>query len=123
MRHLPPFALAAVLGLSACSSTSNAPSAGAGPSSAAPTSSGAATSAITISGFAYNDPTVAPGATVTVTNVDAAEHTVTPDTNGAFTAVDVEKGSPMTFKAPTTPGRYTFHCAYHASMHGTLTVR
>ena len=118
MRHLPPLALAAVLGLSACSSTSNQSST---PKPVSDTP--ASTSAITISGFSYNALTVAPGTTVTVTNLDAAEHTVTPDTAGAFKAVDAEKGSPVTFTAPTAPGTYTFHCTFHASMHGTLTVR
>jgi plastocyanin len=28
-----------------------------------------------------------------------------------------------TLTAPTEPGEYAFHCKYHPSMHGTLTVK
>jgi plastocyanin len=77
---------------------------------------------MSIKGFAYTDLTVAPGTTITVNNLDSAEHTVTSDTKGAFDASSVEQGTPATFTAPTTPGKYTFHCSYHPSMHGTLTV-
>lgn len=120
MRHLPHLALVALLGLSACSSSS-AKDKAAAPESAAPTAA-AAGSSLSIKGFAYSDLTVAPGTTITVSNLDDAEHTVTSDTKGAFSADNVGKGTPVTFTAPTTPGKYTFHCTYHASMHGTLTV-
>lgn len=77
---------------------------------------------ITISGFAYSVPTsVAPGATITVTNKDSVTHTVTADSGGAFD-VTVSAGGTATFKAPAAAGRYAFHCTVHPSMHGTLTV-
>ncbi len=76
---------------------------------------------ITIKGFKYTPLQVAPGTTITVKNLDDAEHTVTSDTKGQFEADDVG-GTPKTFTAPTKPGVYTFHCQYHASMHGSLTV-
>ncbi|GAB3668643.1 hypothetical protein GCM10027596_39710 [Nocardioides korecus] len=75
-----------------------------------------------ISGFAYHAPThVAPGAVVVVMNSDAAAHTVTADGAGGFD-VKVDPGATVTFKAPSTPGSYKFHCTYHAAMHGSLTV-
>lgn len=117
MRHLPHLALVAVLGLSACSSSSSKDTA----QTPAP-AGGAAGSSMSIRGFAYSDLTVAPGTTITVNNLDDAEHTVTSDTKGAFNADNVEKGTSVTFTAPTKPGKYAFHCTYHASMHGTLTV-
>jgi plastocyanin len=89
-------------------------------SSAAP----AAASAITIKDFAYGDPiSVSPGATVTVTNMDTAEHTVTADQGSAFDVEVKGSGGTATFTAPSQPGTYTFHCTYHPNMHGTLTVK
>ncbi len=81
--------------------------------------------ALTISGFAY-DPTpltVSPGEVVSAKNLDSAEHTVTSDTGGLFKGDDIKQGKIVTFKAPAKPGTYTFHCEYHASMHGTLVIK
>lgn len=85
----------------------------------------AAAGALKIAGFKY-DPTpltVAPGQAVPVTNADSAVHTATSDVAGLFIADDVQTGKTITFTAPTKPGTYTFHCRYHASMHGTLIVK
>jgi len=85
---------------------------------------GSAAAAITIKDFAFGDPiTVSPGATVTVTNMDTADHTVTADQGQAFDAKVKGGGGTATFTAPSQPGTYAFHCAYHSSMHGTLTVK
>lgn len=82
----------------------------------------AAADSITISSFAYSVPTsVAPGATITVTNKDSVAHTVTTDSGGAFDVM-VPAGGTASFKAPSTPGSYAFHCTIHPSMHGTLVV-
>ncbi|MGO4190138.1 cupredoxin domain-containing protein [Arthrobacter sp. YAF17] len=84
---------------------------------------GSAAAAITIKDFAFGNPlTVSPGATVTVTNQDTAEHTVTADQGQAFD-VEVKGGGTATFTAPSQPGTYEFHCTYHPNMHGTLTVK
>jgi plastocyanin len=91
--------------------------------SATPSSPAAAAAAtITIDNFKFTDVTVPPGAQVTVVNNDSAEHSVTSDTAGAFD-VEVEGKKQVTFTAPTQPGTYPFHCTYHPSMHGTLTVQ
>jgi plastocyanin len=88
---------------------------GAPPAAAGPT--------ITISGMAFGAPlTVAPGATVTIVNEDTVEHSVTSDPKGAF-GTDVDGGEQKTFTAPTKPGEYPIICDYHATMHGTLTVK
>lgn len=95
------------------------PAYGAGPTAG----TAAATTIITIKDFAYGDPlTVAPGAAVTVTNMDAAAHTVTADEGSAFDA-QVKGGGTATFTAPTKPGSYAYHCTYHPGMHGTLVVK
>jgi plastocyanin len=84
----------------------------------------ASAAAITIKDFAYGNPiTVSPGVTVTVTNMDTAEHTVTADQGSAFDVEVKESGGTATFTAPSQPGTYAFHCKYHPNMHGTLTVQ
>jgi plastocyanin len=96
--------------------TSPAPETGAAGATAAAT--------ITIKDFAYGTPlTVPPGATVTVTNMDAAAHTVTADKGSAFDAKVAGHGGTATFTAPSAPGSYPYHCTYHPDMHGTLTVK
>lgn len=80
---------------------------------------------ITIYDFAfneYNDVVTRPGAQVTVKNLDEDAHTVTSNTQGAF-SVDLGPKSEATFTAPTQPGSYPFHCNHHSSMHGTLIVQ
>lgn len=90
-------------------------------SSAAPAPAAAAK--ITIKDFKYQVPvSVAPGAKITVSNSDAVNHTVTSDTAGLFDAVIPSSGGTHTITAPTKPGKYPFHCTYHANMHGVLVV-
>ena len=80
--------------------------------------------AITIHDFGYQGAaTVAAGSTVTVTNMDAQAHTVTSDDGTSFDAVVKGGGATATFKAPTKPGTYAYHCTYHGNMHGTLVVK
>lgn len=77
---------------------------------------------IHIKSFAYTGADSAPaGSTVTVMNMDNEAHTVTAD-DGSFDAV-VKAGTSVTFTAPAKSGTYTYHCTYHSSMHGTLTVK
>ncbi|MBT2538463.1 cupredoxin domain-containing protein [Arthrobacter sp. ISL-69] len=85
-------------------------------------SGGAASAEILIKGFKYQGPeTVAPGTLITVINEDTEAHTITADTGAAFDAV-IKVGT-GTFTAPTEPGTYSYHCIFHANMHGTLTVK
>jgi plastocyanin len=110
-------AVAAVLLVAACS---------AGPTPAPPSPSSSAVQAsgptIAISGMKFTSPaTVPPGASVTITNSDGAEHTVTADSGNAFD-VEVEGKGTARFTAPTQPGTYAFHCTYHPMMHGQLIV-
>jgi plastocyanin len=83
----------------------------------------AAAATITIASMSFGDPiTVSPGAQIAITNKDSAEHSVTSDTEGKFN-VDVEANEEGKLTAPTEPGEYAFHCKYHPSMHGTMTVK
>ncbi|MCH6470125.1 cupredoxin domain-containing protein [Sinomonas terrae] len=89
-----------------------------------PTGNGMPAAAVTIHirGSAYSDPgPVAPGATVTVMNMDSQTHTVTAD-DGSFHAV-AAPGESVAFTAPTMPGTYPYHCEYHPGMHAALTIQ
>ena len=95
----------------------------ASPTATAGQTSGAAAATITIASMSFGDPlTVSPGAQIAITNKDTVEHSVTSDTEGKF-GVDVEGNEESKLTAPTEPGEYAFHCKYHPSMHGTLTVK
>jgi plastocyanin len=136
-------AAAAVLAVAACSSGDDsspaaAPSAATTTSAAAPTTSapgggeGTGSSAagqdsgtITIQNFSFGAPlTVAPGATIKVTNMDVAAHDAVSD-DGKFKTSLLQQGESATFTAPTAPGTYKFSCSVHANMTGigTLTVK
>jgi plastocyanin len=65
--------------------------------------------------------TVAPGATVKVTNTDQVTHTLTAS-NGAFNTGNIAAGQSGTFTAPKTPGRYSYICSIHQYMSGTIVV-
>jgi plastocyanin len=125
-RTLVPLVVLVGLGLAGCSSSSSKKGTVSAPAATtnAPTAGTAGTS-MTIAGFKY-DPsplTVAPGTSIPVKNTDGPEHTVTSDVAGLFKADDIKNGMTVSFKAPTKPGTYTFHCEYHSSMHGTLIVK
>ncbi len=95
-----------------------------GPPTSSSSSSTKQTNAITISNFMF-DPmsaSVAPGATIKVTNKDAVAHTLTA-TGGQFDTGDIAGGATKTFTAPKTPGTYHYICNIHQYMMGTIVVR
>jgi plastocyanin len=106
--------------LAACGSSS-----GPKTSSPAPAASVKPASAITvvIKNFAFLPAnfTVPPGAAVTVRNEDQVIHTLTAN-NMAFNTGNLAQGLPVTFQAPTQPGKYPYHCFLHHYMTGVLTV-
>lgn len=116
-----------VLLLAGCSSTSTATSTGtAGSSGTSSASSAAASDTIVIQDFMFHPMalTVAPDATITVTNKDSATHTVTSTTTPqAFNSGNVAPGATVTFRAPDKAGTYTYICNIHQYMQGTLTVQ
>lgn len=80
---------------------------------------------IVISGFAYSGTlTVKTGQTVTVTNDDPTDHTLTDLLTNLFSTGTVQaSGGTQTFTAPAKPGIYPFGCRVHPTMHGILTVQ
>ena len=75
---------------------------------------------VRIEGFAFAPATARRGASVTIVNGDGVDHTVTADA-GTFN-VKARGGASVTFRAPARPGTYTFFCAIHPEMTGTLVV-
>ena len=78
---------------------------------------------LTIENFNFTpaDITVAPGTTVTWTNNDDVEHTVTSSTN-AFGSSAIETGNSFSFTF-TQPGAYSYFCSIHPFMTGRVTVQ
>jgi len=77
---------------------------------------------VTIIDFAFQPAfvSVAAGSTVTWLNDGGSPHTVTSD-NGAFDSNMLSPGG--RFSEPFwTPGTYSYHCAIHPSMTGTVQV-
>jgi plastocyanin len=76
----------------------------------------------TIQNFAFspNPITIAPGGTVTWTNRDGAPHTVTAD-DGSWGSSTLRQGGTYS-RVFTSPGSYTYHCAIHPFMKGTVVV-
>jgi plastocyanin len=78
---------------------------------------------IHIDNYRYAVPaSVSPGEKVSVMNMDGETHTVTADSGGAFDDL-ATANTITTFVAPSKPGSYPFHCAFHANMHGVLVVK
>ncbi|MDP9483715.1 MAG: cupredoxin domain-containing protein [Chloroflexota bacterium] len=124
-------ALALTVALTACSSTASstptaapaAPTAAPASVAASPAGGGGATgTAVSIVDFAFDPKGLAAktGQELTWTNTGSAAHTVTFDTGG------VDSGSlsaGATFKHTfDAAGSFTYHCNFHSSMQGTVTV-
>jgi plastocyanin len=78
---------------------------------------------INISGFKFDPATVTVkvGATVTWTNQDSANHTVTGD-DGSWTSESLAKGATFSFTFDKA-GTYAYHCAVHSLMKGNIVVQ
>ncbi|MEP6687946.1 MAG: cupredoxin family copper-binding protein [Gemmatimonadales bacterium] len=89
----------------------------------APDNSGGGGQSVAIENFAYVPPTltVASGTTVTWTNGDDVQHTVTADDGTSFDSNLLGRRQTFQLTAPA-PGSYTYHCAVHPFMKATLTV-
>ncbi len=70
--------------------------------------------------FAPVSLTVKAGAHITWTNRDTTAHTATAD-QGAFDTQTINPGQSGTINFKR-PGTYTYHCAFHAFMTGTIKV-
>ena len=109
---------------------------GSGTTAGTPTTAGATTTAgtptsaaggggtqVVMKGFAF-DPasvTIKVGESVTWTNQDSTNHTVTAD-KGEFNSSQLANGATFSFKFDTA-GTYAYHCSIHPSMTGTVVVQ
>ncbi len=92
------------------------------PGSAQPAGGGASGSAVSIEDFDFNPATLTAkvGQEITWTNTGGASHTVTFDSGGVDSGT-LKAGA--TFKHTfDTAGTFTYHCNFHSSMKGTVTV-
>lgn len=80
--------------------------------------------AVSIKNFAFSSSTltVKSGTKVTWTNSDTAPHTVTSDSGNTLNSGNLSAGKSFSFTF-TTEGTYTYHCAVHPSMKGTIIVK
>src|SRR5207245_11006189 len=87
----------------------------------APTQQGRAV-AVTIADFEFRPATlnVGVGATVTWTNDGPSAHTATSD-SGMWDTGRLNRGQSGSYTF-TTAGTFTYHCAIHPTMHGTIVV-
>ena len=78
---------------------------------------------VSISQFAFQPAriTVPAGATVTWTNADSEEHTVTA-TDRSYSSAALERTETFSHRF-TAPGTYTYFCALHPHMTATVVVR
>lgn len=82
----------------------------------------AETATVTIEGFQFDGPgTVAPGAALSISNLDGAAHTLT-FRSGELDTGDLAGGATTTLNAPVAPGTYAFFCEIHPSMEGEVVV-
>ncbi len=106
------FGLAAVLAVSACTSSNDGESTG----------TPLVGDLINVHGNRFDmPPTVEPGATITIRNKDDVAHSVTAELS-VFFDTEVRGGETVTFTAPSSPGSYPLHCRYHPAMRATLVV-
>jgi plastocyanin len=84
---------------------------------------GIATPTITIHSFTFSVPTsVLHGVLVKVVNNDSVTHTVTSNRAGKFN-IRVPGNTSRSFRAPSVPMKYGFHCNIHPTMTAILKVR
>jgi len=78
---------------------------------------------VVLSGFKFNPATmnIAIGETVTWKNEDSAAHTVTSDSGNELDSPLFGQGETYAHVF-TVAGNYTYHCAPHTSMKGTVVV-
>jgi plastocyanin len=112
----------AMLGLVACGSDSGSAS-DATQTSRVEQGDGAGASA-SIKTFQFRPGTlnVSAGTTVTWTNRDDIEHTVTSDSQGSFGGSLDGAGAQFAHRFEQ-PGTYAYHCSIHTSMRGRVVVR
>jgi len=90
------------------------------PASGSPAASGHSVTIQNLS-FQPNALTVSVGTTVTWTNNDSTQHTVTAD-DGSFDSGVLQEGATFS-QTFTAAGTFSYHCNIHSTMTGTITVQ
>ena len=82
----------------------------------------ATSNSITIDNMAFNSSSIAvkAGTTVTWTNNESITHTVTAD-DASFDSGNMKQGDKFTHTF-NTAGTFSYHCKYHSSMTGSVSV-
>jgi plastocyanin len=79
-----------------------------------------AASSLTNAAFSPNPDTIGVGAALTWTNNDTTTHTTVSD-DGSWASGNIAPGAAFT-RTFSTAGTFTYHCAIHPNMVGTITV-
>jgi plastocyanin len=90
------------------------------PDSGSNTATAAPAGTVQIKGFAFQAAPAKRAGSITIVNRDGVGHTMTAG-NGAFN-LKIGGNASIAFRAPAKPGTYTFFCAIHPEMTGTLVV-
>ena len=104
------------LGVTACGTERHAASPGARP---APPSA-----RVSIKGYAFAPATVRvkAGGTIIFRNLDPTAHTATASDNRSFDSGTIKASGKTATVRFTRAGRFTYYCAFHPYMHGTVIV-
>ena len=116
-----PFAHALLLPLAAIAIVLG--SCGGSDSTSSESTASASTQAVTIQDYVYKPAriTVAKGTTIDFTNKDSTAHTVTSTDSGIFESGSIPPGKTGSITLNKT-GTFTFYCAFHPFMKGTVSV-
>lgn len=84
----------------------------------------AAKAMVTINNYTFMPATITvhPGDTVTWSNQDSIPHTATSLDGKTFDSGAIDPGSSWSFTFPK-PGDFSYHCAIHPDMTGSVTVK
>jgi len=124
MRKVPTVVLALVVPLIAVVAvliTLNATSDGTTSASGGAKADGGTAVSIKNFQFSPNPIAVKAGSTLTVTNDDGTQHTLTAD-DKSFDTGDLDGGAKATVKIGA-PGKYAYHCDIHNYMTGTIEAK
>lgn len=123
--------LASLVTLAGCGGLSRTASNGTGSGGTGP----GVTASITVQDYSYAPSviTIKVGTTVNWVNDGPSSHSVSSDTTGQFDSGALAAPTKNAYGGMTngglfqvnfaTPGTYKYHCMFHASMHGTITVQ
>ena len=108
-----------VSGCGSSYSTPTNPTTGSGGGNGTPVSIVRGAATLTTTAYAPSPVTVAAGGSVTWTNSDSTAHTSTGPT---WNSGSIAPGASYTMTFPAA-GTFTYHCAFHPGMVGTVTVQ